>query len=67
MTIINIFCSFSFLLLGHKGEWQLVECGPGTGQFMNDISRTLDRFKVSSYFIFDSAFSSYNNYYFWFH
>ncbi|VDN52973.1 unnamed protein product [Dracunculus medinensis] len=49
--MIGVWCYYEVGNAGHKGEWQLVECGPGTGQFMNDISRTLDRFKEKKFSI----------------
>uniref|UniRef100_A0A7E4VJU3 Protein arginine methyltransferase NDUFAF7 n=1 Tax=Panagrellus redivivus TaxID=6233 RepID=A0A7E4VJU3_PANRE len=30
---------------GHKGQWQLVEMGPGTGQLMADMLGVINRFK----------------------
>lgn len=43
----SVFSVGNFLmLLGHSGEWQLVENGPGTGQLMFDLSRVLKRFEV---------------------
>ncbi|KAK6036351.1 hypothetical protein COOONC_26144, partial [Cooperia oncophora] len=30
---------------GHTGPWQLVECGPGTGQLMHDILVAMDKFQ----------------------
>lgn len=34
-------------LTGHKGAWNLVECGPGTGQLSADLLRVFDKFGVS--------------------
>uniref|UniRef100_A0A1I8EEC5 Protein arginine methyltransferase NDUFAF7 n=2 Tax=Wuchereria bancrofti TaxID=6293 RepID=A0A1I8EEC5_WUCBA len=45
--LIGIWCYYELINTGHNEEWQLVENGPGTGQLMSDIARTLRRLKVT--------------------
>ncbi|VDO45977.1 unnamed protein product [Onchocerca flexuosa] len=53
--LVGVWCYYEFkntgtsfhteILSGHNEEWQLVENGPGTGQLMFDITRTLRQLK----------------------
>ncbi|CAG9537860.1 unnamed protein product [Cercopithifilaria johnstoni] len=46
--LIGVWCYYELINTGHNGEWQLVENGPGTGQLMYDITRTLRQLKQES-------------------
>ncbi|KAK0416685.1 hypothetical protein QR680_012631 [Steinernema hermaphroditum] len=43
--MIGIWCFYELGYTGHRGAWQLVECGPGTGQLMNDVVGVLNMFQ----------------------
>ncbi|EFO20574.1 hypothetical protein LOAG_07918 [Loa loa] len=45
--LVGIWCYYELSYTGHSGEWQLVENGPGTGQLMYDITRTLIQLKAT--------------------
>ncbi|VDM48036.1 unnamed protein product [Toxocara canis] len=52
--MIGVWCYYELANTGHKGHWQLVESGPGTGQLMNDLVNALEHFeedKVSIHLI----------------
>ncbi|KAF8358002.1 hypothetical protein PRIPAC_92997, partial [Pristionchus pacificus] len=42
--MIGIWCYHELGFTGHKGAWNLVECGPGTGQLSADLLRVFDKF-----------------------
>ncbi|GMS90034.1 hypothetical protein PENTCL1PPCAC_12209 [Pristionchus entomophagus] len=42
--MIGIWCYHELGMTGHKGAWNLVECGPGTGQLSYDLLRVLEKF-----------------------
>ncbi|GMR43270.1 hypothetical protein PMAYCL1PPCAC_13465 [Pristionchus mayeri] len=42
--MIGIWCYHELAMTGHKGAWNLVECGPGTGQLSADLLRVFDKF-----------------------
>ncbi|KAK6043644.1 hypothetical protein COOONC_18849 [Cooperia oncophora] len=51
--LLGVWCYYELANTGHTGEsyqpilgpWQLVECGPGTGQLMHDILVAMDKFQ----------------------
>ncbi|KJH42327.1 hypothetical protein DICVIV_11683 [Dictyocaulus viviparus] len=43
--LLGVWCYYELANTGHRGPWQLVECGPGTGQLMLDILSVMDNFK----------------------
>uniref|UniRef100_A0A9J2P4X3 Protein arginine methyltransferase NDUFAF7 n=1 Tax=Ascaris lumbricoides TaxID=6252 RepID=A0A9J2P4X3_ASCLU len=43
--MIGVWCYYELANTGHKGHWQLVESGPGTGQLMKDIVGVMERFE----------------------
>ncbi|TKR77555.1 hypothetical protein L596_018505 [Steinernema carpocapsae] len=43
--MVGIWCFYELGYTGHRGAWQLVETGPGTGQLMKDVVGVLDRFQ----------------------
>uniref|UniRef100_A0A0N5AFJ6 Protein arginine methyltransferase NDUFAF7 n=1 Tax=Syphacia muris TaxID=451379 RepID=A0A0N5AFJ6_9BILA len=45
--LIGVWCYYELANTGHRGQWQLVESGPGTGQLMNDIVRVMEKFEES--------------------
>ncbi|GMT19968.1 hypothetical protein PFISCL1PPCAC_11265 [Pristionchus fissidentatus] len=42
--MIGIWCYHELGMTGHKGAWNLVECGPGTGQLASDLLRVFEKF-----------------------
>uniref|UniRef100_A0A0K0DDC9 Protein arginine methyltransferase NDUFAF7 n=1 Tax=Angiostrongylus cantonensis TaxID=6313 RepID=A0A0K0DDC9_ANGCA len=43
--LVGVWCYYELANTGHHGPWQLVECGPGTGQLMSDILRVMVNFQ----------------------
>ncbi|RCN26415.1 hypothetical protein ANCCAN_27859 [Ancylostoma caninum] len=44
--LLGVWCYHELANTGHRGPWQLVECGPGTGQLMNDLLSAMEKFQV---------------------
>ncbi|VDK67007.1 unnamed protein product, partial [Cylicostephanus goldi] len=44
--LIGVWCYHELANTGHTGPWQLVECGPGTGQLMNDLLSVMENFQI---------------------
>ncbi|CAI4232404.1 unnamed protein product [Auanema sp. JU1783] len=42
--MIGVWLYYELANTGHRGQWQLVECGPGTGQLMLDVVTSLNKF-----------------------
>ncbi|KAK6052918.1 hypothetical protein COOONC_09577 [Cooperia oncophora] len=49
--LLGVWCYYELANTGHIGPWQLVECGPGTGQLMHDILVTMDKFQEENVYI----------------
>ncbi|KAK6741330.1 hypothetical protein RB195_009276 [Necator americanus] len=43
--LIGVWCYYELANTGHRGPWQLVECGPGTGQLMSDLLSVMEKFQ----------------------
>lgn len=46
--LLGVWCYYELANTGHKGPWQLVEFGPGTGQLMHDMLSALEKFQEKS-------------------
>ncbi|VDM65347.1 unnamed protein product, partial [Strongylus vulgaris] len=45
--LLGVWCYYELANTGHRGHWQLVEFGPGTGQLMCDLLSVMERFQVT--------------------
>uniref|UniRef100_A0A1I7XRV9 type II protein arginine methyltransferase n=1 Tax=Heterorhabditis bacteriophora TaxID=37862 RepID=A0A1I7XRV9_HETBA len=43
--MVGVWCYYELANTGHSTTWQLIECGPGSGQLMSDVLSVMDKFQ----------------------